>query len=153
MRRFTFKLQTLLNIREAREREIKSELAALLAIQNRERMLQEQYRKKIEDEHQRFAQMMREGKFSYSEAMAFERFIEFAHKVIDAAQLRIDAMEEDIGKVRERLVEASRERKVVEKLKERKRKEYLYDLNREIIKENDDANQKMYVRKLRETHT
>jgi len=47
-------------------------------------------------------------------------------------------------------VEASREKKVVEKLKERKRKQYMYDLNREIVKENDDANQKVYVRRLRE---
>ncbi|MCX7679546.1 MAG: flagellar export protein FliJ [Spirochaetes bacterium] len=150
MKKFVFKLQTLLDIREAKEREVKNELAALLAIQNRERAKQDEYRKKIEDEQLRFANSMREGKFSYYEAIAFERFVEFGHKVIEAAQMRIDSMEEEINKVRVRLVEASRERKVVEKLKERKRNKYLYDLNREINKEHDDANQKMHVRKLRE---
>lgn len=150
MKRFQFKLQTLLDIREAREREVKNELAALLSIQNIERARQEEYRNKIEQERERFVKMMHQGKFSYGEAMAFERFVDFAHRVIEAAQRKIDSMEGEINKVRVRLVEASREKKVVEKLKERKRKQYLYELNREIVKENDDANQKMHIRKLRE---
>ncbi len=150
MKKFQFKLQTLLDIREAREREVKNELAALLSIQNIERARQEEYKNKIEMERARFVNMMHQGKFSYNEAMAFERFVEFAHRVIEAAQVKIDAMEGEINKVRARLVEASREKKVVEKLKERKQKQYQYELNREIVKENDDANQKRHLRRLRE---
>ncbi|HPA73162.1 MAG TPA: flagellar FliJ family protein, partial [Spirochaetota bacterium] len=63
-------------------------------------------------------------------------------------QQKIDGMEEEISKVRERLVEASREKKVVDKLRERKLREYQYELNREAAKETDDANQKLYVRRL-----
>ena len=39
------------------------------------------------------------------------------------------------------------EKKVVEKLKERKMKEHLYEVNREIAKENDDINQKIFLQK------
>jgi len=150
MKKFEFKLQTLLDLREAREKEIKNELAALLSIQNIERMKQDEYRAKMAAESERFARKMREGKFSYAESMMYERFVEFGHRVIEVAQQRIDGMEGEISKVRERLVEASREKRVVEKLRERKKKEYLYELNREIAKENDDANQKLFLRKMRE---
>ena len=84
---------------------------------------------------------------SYSAASAFERYIDFAHKVIRDQQERIEAMEPEINKVRDRLVEASRERKVVEKLKERRWNEFMYEYNREVAKENDDTNQKIFVKK------
>ncbi len=148
MKKFKFKLQTLLDLREAREKEIKNELAALLSIQNIERMKQEEYRRKIASEREKFARTMREGRFSYAESMMFERFVEFGHRVIEVAQQKINGMEEEISKVRERLVEASREKKVVDKLRERKLREYQYELNREAAKETDEANQKLYVRRL-----
>ncbi len=53
-------------------------------------------------------------------------------------------MQDDVNEVRTRLIEASRERKVVDKLKEKKWEEFLYELNREESNENDDANQKIY---------
>jgi flagellar export protein FliJ len=57
-------------------------------------------------------------------------------------------MEPEIQSVRERLIEASREKKIVEKLKERKRLEYDYEVNREIAKENDDMNQKIFIKRM-----
>jgi flagellar FliJ protein len=148
MKKYQFKLQKLLDIREAREKEVKNELAALLNIQNAERMKQEEYRRKMDVERAKFSGKLKSGKFTYSESVMFERYIEFANKVIDAAQDRIDSMEGEISRVRMKLVEASREKKVVERLKERQWEEYQYEVNREIAKENDDANQKLYVRKM-----
>ncbi|HQO01057.1 MAG TPA: flagellar export protein FliJ [Spirochaetota bacterium] len=148
MKRYQFKLQKLLDIRETREKEVKNELAALLNIQNAERMKQEEYRRKIAVEREKFTFKLKSGKFTYSESAMFERYVDFANKVIDAAQDRIDSMEGEISRVRLKLVEASREKKVVERLKERQWEEYQYEVNREIAKENDDANQKLYVRKM-----
>jgi flagellar FliJ protein len=147
MKKFSFKLQKLLELRAARAREVHNALAALLGIQNRERMKQEEYRRRIEREQEKFTATLKEGRFTYMESVMFERFVDFAGKVIISAQERIDGMEEEIGRVRTRLVEASRERKVVERLRERRYEEYLYELNREIAKENDDVNQKIYIRK------
>ena len=140
-------MQTLLDIREAREKEIQGELAVLLSIQNLERAKQEEFRNKITAERDRFTRKVRSGDFSYRESMMFERYVEFAHTVIESAQRKIDSMEGEIARVREKLVEASREKKVVEKLREKKKLEHLYELNREIARENDDANQKLFVRK------
>jgi flagellar FliJ protein len=150
VKKFKFKLQALLDLREAREKEVKNELAALLSIQNLERMKQDEYRAKIASEREKFLLKMRSGRFSYGESMMFERYVEFAHRVIEVAQQRIDGMEGEISLVRAKLVEASREKKVVEKLKERKLAEFRYELNREEAREADDSNQKLYVRKLME---
>ena len=148
MRRFRFQLQTLLELREAREKEIQNELSRLINIQNRERIKQEEYRKRIVDESGKFNRKMREGKYSYSEAVMYERFVDFASRVIVNAQAKIDSMEPEIQRVRERLIEATKERRVIEWLKEKRWNEYLYELNREIQKEQDDLNRRMYLMKM-----
>jgi flagellar FliJ protein len=145
MRRFRFQLQTLLELREVKEKEIQNELSRLINIQNRERIKQQDYRRRIVDESAKFNQKMREGKYSYSEAVMFERFVDFANRVIVNAQAKIDSMEPEIQRVRERLIEATKERRVIERLKEKRWNEYLYELNREIQKEQDDLNQRMYL--------
>mgnify|MGYP000982318636 CR=1 FL=1 len=147
MKKFQFKLQRLLDIKEAREKEVQNELAAVLNIQNRERIRQQEYSRRIRDEREKFNLKLRAGKFSYSDALMFEKFTDFANRVIEVAQDRIESMEPEIQRVRERLVEASREKKVVQRLKERRHQEYLYDYNREMNKEYDDMNQNVYLRR------
>jgi flagellar protein FliJ len=147
MKKFKFKLQRLLDIREAKEKEIQNELAALLHIQNLERIRQNDYRRKISEEHEKFASRIKGGKFSYSESLMFERFIAFAHRVIEVAQEMIEEMEPEIQKVRDRLIEASKEKKVVERLKKKKWNEFMYEYNREMANEYDDANQKLFLNK------
>ncbi len=148
MRRFQFKLQTLLDLRMAREKEIQNELSRLINIQNLERIKQEDYRSRIASEHEKFNQKIKDGEYSYSVALMFERFVDFANRVIVNAQKKIESMEPEIQSVREKLLEASRERKVIEKLKEKRWEEYLYELNRETQKENDDINQKIYSQRV-----
>ena len=60
-------------------------------------------------------------------------------------------MEPQIQEVRNRLIEVSRERKVVEKLRDRKRTQHAYEVNRELGKENDETNQKIYAMKKKES--
>ncbi|HNV46876.1 MAG TPA: hypothetical protein PLE73_11815 [Spirochaetota bacterium] len=147
MKKFVFKLETLLAIKAAREKEIQNELAALVSIQNAERMRQDEYRAKIAREQESFNAKLRSGRFAYADAMMYERFVEFAGKVIVAAQGKIEAMEPEIQKVRDRLVQASTERRVIEKLKERQWKAHRYQVEVELAKENDDANQKVHLRR------
>ncbi len=146
MKKFRFRLQRLLDIREAKEKDIKNELAALLTVQNRERLKQEQYRKSIDEQHAKFAELIKAGRYSYSAASAFERYkISLTGYPGPAGAYRRHGAE--IQKVRDRLVEASRERKVVEKLKQRRWDEFMYEYNREVAKENDDTNQKIFVKR------
>jgi len=146
MKKFNFKLQRLLDLREMKEEQVKNELAKLVAIQNIERSKQQEFREKIRENYIHLSNRMRQGNFSYKEAMMCERYVDVAHRAIEKSQDIIEQMEPEIQKVRERLIEASRERKVVEKLKERKWEDYLYEYNREMAKEIDDMNQQLHQR-------
>ncbi len=147
MKKFKFRLQKLLEIREAAEKEIKNELAAIVALQNVERARQDELRTSIDLHRRNFREKMKKGKSGITEGIFLEKYLDISHRAIDAAERRIEAIEPEVQKVRDRLVEASREKKVVEKLRERKREEYNYHVNSEIAKENDDINQKIYLRR------
>ena len=147
MKKFKFKMQRLLDLREAREEEVKNELAKVLSVQNRERTKQYELRQKIEENKDRFHEMLQEGRLSSSELMMFEKYVDVSLRAIDSAEQRIQGMEPEVNRIREKLVEVSRERKVVEKLKEKQLNEYDIHINREIRKENDDLNQKIYLRR------
>lgn len=151
MKKFRFKLQTLLDIREAREREIQYELAKIISLQNREREKQAELRRRIEEQKLLFGDRLRSGRYSANEAILFERFVDVSLRAISTAEERINSMEPQIQEVRSRLVEASRARKVVEKLKDRKKAEHAYEVNRELLKENDEINQKIYSMRKKET--
>jgi flagellar FliJ protein len=151
MKKFKFKLQTLLDIREAREREIQYELARIVSLQNREREKQAELRRRIEEQKSLFGDRLKRGAFSSGEAILFERFVDVSLRAIDTAEERIKAMEPQIQEVRSRLVEASRARKVVEKLRDRKQAMHAYEVNRELNKENDETNQKIYAMRKKES--
>jgi len=148
MKKFRFSLQKLLDIREAKETEIKHELMKVLAIQNRERMLQEDLRGNIAKYESEYSANIKKGSFSPEEVMSVMRYINAARSAIVEAQRRIDVIQPIVDEIRSRLVQASKEKKMVEKLKERKFEEYMYEFNRAIDKENDDTNQKLYQRHL-----
>ena len=148
MKKFTFSLQKLLDIREAKEKEIKHELMKVLGIQNKERVLQENLRNNITKYESEHSEKLRKGVFSPEEAISLMRYVDAARNAIVEAQRRIDDMQPVVDEVRARLVTASREKKIVEKLKERKFDKYMYEFNRTLAKENDDMNQKLYQRNL-----
>lgn len=148
MKKFQFRLQKLLDIREARENEIKNELMKVLALQNKERVYQDELRNKIRHYESGYREMQKKGGLIPEDALAVMRFADISRRAIDEAERRIEKLEPEAQKIRERLISASRDKKIVEKLKERKFEEYNYELNKEIAKENDDMNQKIYHKKL-----
>ncbi len=150
MKKFTFRLQTLLDLREAREKEIQGELARLVGIQNQERVRQQEIQERINRERQDFSEKMRKGEFRPREALLYEKFVDVSRRAIGVAEDRIQSMEPEVNRVREKLVDARREKRVVEKLKERKYEEYQYRVNRTLARENEDINQKIHMRRIRQ---
>ena len=148
MKKFIFTLQKLLELREAREREVKNELARIVSIQNRERVKQDQLRRDIQENQNRLRSGMRKGDISAEDIVLYEKYFHVSHRAIDIAGDKILSMEPEVNRIREKLVQASKDRKIVEKLRERKLEEYEYLLNRETAKENDDINQNVFNRRI-----
>jgi len=148
MKKFKFPLQKLLDIRQAREDEIRNELMKILSVQNREKIIQDELLKKINHYEKQQSETIKKGVFSPDRIMLLMRYADVSRRAVEESIKRAEAMEPEIQSVRQRLIEASRERKIVEKLKERKRSEYDYEVNREIAKENDDMNQKIFIKRM-----
>lgn len=147
MKKFRFRLQKLLDIRESNENRIKNELASVLGLQNVERVKIDNINKNIGQQKRILSEKMRNSEISAEEAIRFERYIDSSLRAIDSTQVRIDELEPAVKEIRDRLTIASRDKKVVEKLKERQYEDYLYEVKMAEFKENDDMNQKMYARR------
>ncbi|MDR3237743.1 MAG: flagellar export protein FliJ [Spirochaetia bacterium] len=147
MKKFEFQLQRLLDMREAKEMEIKNELAAVVGRQNAERVKQDELRSTIKTLGSKLREDWRAGKVDSAVALLYGRYEDQAMRAIESAEKKITALDPEVSAVRGRLVEASKEKKVVEKLKERKLEEYNLDFSRQMAKENDDINQKIYLRR------
>ena len=95
-----------------------------------------------------YSERIKKGMFFADEVMSLMRYTDVARKAIVESQRRIEDLQPEVDRIRERLVVASRDKKIVDKLKDRKFEEYEYEYAREQAKENDDMNQKLYHRKL-----
>jgi len=134
MRRFNFKLEKILRLRENREHEAELELGkavgVLSALEMRIRQVVEEQADAIQD---RFA-----SRNDFSQMRSYELYI------LRLEQTKANLFEEaaraelEVEKAREIYLEASRDRKVISKLKERQEKEYRRTANLEEIKTIDD---------------
>ena len=148
MKRFRFRLEKLLEARFAKEKEIQHELAKAIGEQNVFRNKQAEYRTRVGNQKEEFHARFINKTVNFTELEMYHRFEVFADKVIADSQTKIDSMEPAINRIRMRLEEASKERRTIEKLKERRYKEWQYKVTSAENKETDDMNQKLYVRRM-----
>ncbi len=124
-----FKLQPVLNYRQRLEDQAKQELGRLLGEEN---ALYQLIAAEEQDLHALYATRERrqsEG-MSVDELLLYQNRI--SHKVAQLAELagKMDRLQDRICRQRDGLLEASRDKKLLEKLKERKADEYRREVNR-----------------------
>ena len=124
-----FTLQPVLNYRQLREDQVKQELGRLLAEEN---SLYQSISAEEEDLHALYETLevrQQEG-MSVDELLLYQHRI--SHKVARLAELaeQMDRLRNRIDRQRAALLEASRDKKLLEKLKERKADEYRREMNR-----------------------
>ena len=148
MKKFKFRLEKLLEARLAKEKGVKVELAHAVSEQNLFRAKQSEYIGRMEEQKKLFHGKMKSGQLNISELKNYHVFEVTADLVIADSQKKIDAMEPAINVIRNKLNEAVKERRVIEKLKERRHDEWQYLANRAEYNEVDDMNQKLYMRRI-----
>ena len=144
MRRFVFRLERILKIRRFRERERELELAAAIA-----RCVE--LRKVMADCLTRMAEQLRErapdrGSVDLATLQISEIFRRrLAREHGDAERSLVDR-ETERKEAQGRYLEVSRDRKVLQRLRERREKQYYRDQKREEFAEMDDISQVAQVR-------
>ncbi|MCE5300216.1 MAG: flagellar export protein FliJ [Spirochaetia bacterium] len=123
MKKFRFKLETVLNVKEQKEELLKTELLKLQA----QKIEQEQMLKEIKEKRAYFSRQKSDeskGITDIQSLIYFEQYISSLLIKIDNTKNKIKELEKQADIKRVEVVEASREKKVFEKLKKKEFEEF-----------------------------
>ncbi len=148
MKRFNFRLKKVLKHREIVENLKKEKLGKAKSELKRERDLL----RKMEDQRRRTREELKERRsvqISLPEALLYEAYLERVDEEVNQQVTKAAQLSQKVQKTREDLLQASQEKKVVEKLKERREEEYTNELRRFEQGMSDEASINQFNRKLR----
>lgn len=134
MKKFEFSLQTVLSLRESEEREWENELAAVTGECVK-------IRREIEHYGMEKSRCAEENTFrDINSLMAVSNYQSLMDKKSEEAGKRLAMKEREREKVLKDFIEASKKRKILDKLKEKQKDEYHYLRNKHEEKMTDDLN-------------
>ena len=128
MKKFKFKLETVLNVKEKKEEQLKHELLKLQALRIQEEQLLAEAKEKRAYISMEKSNENKKGTDIQS-LIHFEQYLGVLLRKIDDTKKNIKVLEKKADIKREEVVEASREKKVFEKLKEKQFGEFLKVVN------------------------
>ncbi len=137
-KKFKFRLNPLLKLREHREKERKKEHAAAAdEVQKHKQHLDALDTKRIETlDHQRERLT---GRLSVAEALVFSRYIMKLKRQRMAGTELLHALEKEAELKRQKLVEAARDRKIFDLLKEKQQLRHRQEIEKQDQKELDEV--------------
>ncbi len=147
MRRFAFKLEKLLEIREYHEREWEIKLAE---VSSRCLSVDQEIASWGERRRQETSIGYHEGPVDVSRLSDRDHYLTLIDDRVRNLRRNRDRLENERSEVQERYLEASRKRKVLTKLKERRSAEYYRTARREEGKEIDEIGATMADRRIGE---
>lgn len=147
MRRFQFRLQKLLDIRGYKEKQVKNEMAGArrrrnLLVEKKEKFLKEaqKSRKKMRVEEN-------QKKLTIERFNQYQRYFKRLRVNVKTQDKLISLADEEINLINSRLVQARKDKRVLERLKENKLKEYLYELQKEDQDFFDEVGNNSFIKK------
>ncbi len=150
MARFVYRMQSVLNIKQKTEGQIKMEFAEAQSELNRQYDILDEYIKRKEDYLNEAQELRNSEKLSLQDILDNQ----YATAQMDSMivhQLKIVRQHEDqVEKVRIRLTRAIQERKMQETLRDRAYAEYLEEEKQEEYKENDQRTSFTYGQRQRQ---
>jgi len=141
-KKFSYRLETFLNLKTFKVKEIEENIQKVLY-----------YRTQTEEEirkNQEYLSMLnnnRNGHFKAIEIQALNYHKEAVKEEIENLRSQLSRIIEIENILRQRLVEAMKEEKVLQKLKERQFEAYMYEVNREETKLLDEITVQKEIRK------
>jgi flagellar FliJ protein len=136
MAKFVFKLQSVLNLRKQKEDSIKNELAnAMKKLEAEKRKLSE-LETMLEDTVREFNEKTK--KTTVHKLIEFNEYLSLLNSRIKEQKENVNNAVQYVDKVREELVKAVKERKILEKLRERQFEEFLLEQKKLEQKTNDE---------------
>jgi len=129
MPRFKFKLQPVLEHRRKKEDILKKELAEVKKLFESEKSLLEKLRQRLFDLQSELREKQKSS-FEISDITNYSNYIDRVEDEIELQIIKLTGIAEDVKKAQKRLLEASKDKKVLEKLHERKHEEFQKEIER-----------------------
>lgn len=146
MGKFIFRLQSLLNIKSQTEESIKNELGkALKKIEEERHVLV-----KLENESEDCIYDLNKGTFEgikVDKILKLKTYLQYLNEKIVGQKEYINDLQDNADRIRERLLKIMQERKMLDKLKEHKFQDYLYENERSEQKILDEIAGNKFARK------
>ncbi len=134
---FAFKLQSLLNWKKSLEELAQKELAAqFVELRKQEEEIEGLILKRIAYE-QELKEKSVKG-IPAGEYLAFQQYFEQSYQELIKREEKKRDLIREIEATRQKLLSLTKERKILDKLKEKRRKKYLYELERKEQSTNDE---------------
>lgn len=143
---FSFNLETVLNYRRNLEESAKENLAASLSLYQREKGLLET----IETELSHALKPTADNKLNLDYLLHQEHYQGFLYQRMEEQVVKVASAKGEVSTCRLELEKKMQDRKVLEKLKEKRREEFLYLEAQGEQKRNDDMAVNGFIRKQRE---
>jgi len=124
MKQFEFRLQKVMETTKTREELKKRELAQALTTLNKNEALLERMIHRLQDQIERYNALRNQPSIQASEMMNFSYYTERLAAEIQEQKSRIEQLAEQVRLHREKLIEISKDKKILEKLKEKKYQEF-----------------------------
>lgn len=140
MKRFRFPLEGLLKVRDLKQKQVMAEMADITERVNNQRSIVERSEQEYRDEVERFARSQDEA-FSIDIYRTFDRYIDRLEGEKARAHDRLEEMRPELERMQAKLLEARREKRVVELLRERHLNRYNEKVRREERRELQELNQ------------
>jgi flagellar FliJ protein len=123
LKKFKFKLQPVLHHRQTKEDLVKKELAEVKLLFEKEQRLLGELKEKLNSLQNEFRDKQRLS-LDPTEAAAYAGCIEKVNEEIEAQIARLTEIAQEVKKTQERLLEATKDKKVLEKLHDKKYEEF-----------------------------
>lgn len=136
MAKFIFKLQSVLNLRKQKEDNIKNELGIAIQRLEQEKRRLSELENTLDATVREFNEKTR--KTTVHELIEYNEYLSLLNSRIKSQKDNVNNAAQYVDKVREELVKAVKDRKILEKLKERHYEEFLLERKKLEQKTNDE---------------
>lgn len=139
MKRFRFRLDPLLRVRKLEENRALASLARVMMRANEQEARRDLAHRLVREEMDSFSQQHSDD-FSIDRFQMYDRYLERLEAEAGQASEELKAMRPELEKEQALVMEARRQKRIVELLKERKRAEYDKEYQRALRKELEEIN-------------
>jgi len=145
-KKFKYKMQSILNIKEKLEEEEKDKLGRLLFEKANEEAVLAQLRARKANSQQEMKDKQRQGAMDVEELKRYDAHLKKMEFLIENQILRIKELDVRIEKQRQAVIKATQERKMFEKLKEKHKERFMMEQETEERKFIDELAISRYQR-------